>query len=130
MKFKRGDKIEVVDLGVGFVESFYDGNIMSRVGKKTYIVQFSALLEADQSGFLREFVTTDKIRPKPADFVVTDFVLGQKVDVFANDGWWVCRIASKIGETEYLVHFEPPFQVCPVDYNHGAQTPNKTSYLK
>ncbi|XP_076960399.1 protein AGENET DOMAIN (AGD)-CONTAINING P1-like [Bidens hawaiensis] len=79
---------------------------MSRVGKKTYIVQFRTLLEVDQSGFLREFVTAHKIRPKPNDVVVTDFALGQKVDVFANDGWWVGRIASKIGETEYLVHFD------------------------
>ncbi|XP_076919338.1 protein AGENET DOMAIN (AGD)-CONTAINING P1-like [Bidens hawaiensis] len=104
MKFKRGDQIEVIDLGAGFFGSYYDGNIMSRVGKKTYIVQFRTLLEADQSGFLREFVTANKIRPKPDDVVVTDFVLGQKVDVFANDGWWVGRIASKIGETEYLIH--------------------------
>ncbi|XP_076897211.1 protein AGENET DOMAIN (AGD)-CONTAINING P1-like [Bidens hawaiensis] len=85
MKSKRGDSIEVVDMGSGFVGSFYDGNIVSRVGKKTYIVQFSALLEDDQS---------------------SEFVLGQKVDVFANDGWWAGRIASKIGETKYLVHFD------------------------
>ncbi|XP_076932003.1 protein AGENET DOMAIN (AGD)-CONTAINING P1-like [Bidens hawaiensis] len=72
----------------------------------TYIVQFRTLLEDYQSGFLREFVTVDKISPKLADVVVSDFVLGRKVDVFANDGWWVGRIASKIGETEYLVHFD------------------------
>ncbi|XP_076949288.1 DUF724 domain-containing protein 2-like [Bidens hawaiensis] len=106
MKFKRGDKIEVVDMGFGFVGWFYDGNIVSRVGKKTYIVQFRTLLEDDQSGFLREFVTADKIRPKPTD-VVSEFVLDQNVDVFANDGWWASRIAkSKIGETEYLIHFD------------------------
>ncbi|XP_076892328.1 protein AGENET DOMAIN (AGD)-CONTAINING P1-like [Bidens hawaiensis] len=104
MKFKRGDRIEVVDMGFGFEGSFYDGNIVSRVGKNTYIVQFRTLLEDDQSGFIREFVSADKIRPKPAD-VVSEFVLGQKVDVFANDGWWVGRIASKIGkplDSKYL----------------------------
>ncbi|XP_076956198.1 protein AGENET DOMAIN (AGD)-CONTAINING P1-like [Bidens hawaiensis] len=106
MKFKRSDQVEVIDLGDGFVGSYYDGNIMSRVGKKTYIIQFRTLLEADQSGFLREFVTARKIRPQPNDVVVTDFALGQKVYVFANDGWWVGRIASKIGKTEYLVHFD------------------------
>ncbi|XP_076936820.1 protein AGENET DOMAIN (AGD)-CONTAINING P1-like [Bidens hawaiensis] len=95
MKFKRGDRIEVVDMGSGFVGSFYDGNIVSRVGKKTYIVQFRTLLEDDHSGFLREFVTADKKRPKPVD--VSDFVLSQKVDDFANDGWWVGRIASNMG---------------------------------
>ncbi|XP_076917741.1 protein AGENET DOMAIN (AGD)-CONTAINING P1-like [Bidens hawaiensis] len=104
MKFKRGDPIEVVDMGSGFLVSFYDGNIISRVGKETYIMIFRTLLEADQSGLLREFVKADKIRLKPADVLVSGFDLGEKVDVFANDGWWVGRIISKIGETEYLLH--------------------------
>ncbi|XP_076912345.1 protein AGENET DOMAIN (AGD)-CONTAINING P1-like [Bidens hawaiensis] len=106
MKFKRGDPIEVVDMGPGFLGSFYDGTIISRVGKETYIVIFRTLLEADQSGLLREFVKADKIRPKPADVLVSAFDLGEKVDVFANDGWWVGRIISKVGESEYLVHFD------------------------
>ncbi|XP_076926148.1 protein AGENET DOMAIN (AGD)-CONTAINING P1-like [Bidens hawaiensis] len=106
MKFKRGDPIEVVDMGPGFMGSFYDGNIISRVGKETYIMIFRTLLEADQSGLLREFVKDDKIRPKPADVLVSGFDLGEKVDVFANGVWWVGRIIRKIGETEYLVHFD------------------------
>ncbi|XP_076904108.1 protein AGENET DOMAIN (AGD)-CONTAINING P1-like [Bidens hawaiensis] len=106
-------------MGHGFLDSFYDGNIISRVGNETYIVIFRTLLEADQSGLLREFVKADKIRPKPADVVVSGFNLGQKVDVFANDGlvcsnedvfandgWRAGHIISKIGETEYLVHFD------------------------
>ncbi|XP_076924695.1 DUF724 domain-containing protein 2-like [Bidens hawaiensis] len=106
MKFKRGDQIEVVDMGPGLLGSFYDGYIISRVGKKTYIVVFRTLLEADHSGLLREFVKAGKIRPKHADVVVSGFDLVKKVDVFANDGWWTGRIISKIGETEYLVHFD------------------------
>ncbi|XP_076939822.1 protein AGENET DOMAIN (AGD)-CONTAINING P1-like [Bidens hawaiensis] len=106
MKFKRGDPIEVVDMGSGFLGSFYDGTIISRVGKETYIVIFRTILEADQSGLLREFVKADKIRPKPADVLVSSFDVGEKVDVFANDGWWVGRIISKVGESEYLVHFD------------------------
>ncbi|XP_076943298.1 protein AGENET DOMAIN (AGD)-CONTAINING P1-like [Bidens hawaiensis] len=106
MKFKRGDLIEIVDMGHGFLGSFYDGNIISRVGKKTYIVVFRTLLEADHSRLLREFVKADKIRPKPADVVVSGFYMGQKVNVFANDGWWDGSIIRKIGETEYLVHFD------------------------
>ncbi|XP_076896552.1 protein AGENET DOMAIN (AGD)-CONTAINING P1-like [Bidens hawaiensis] len=127
MKFKRGDPIEVFDMGPGFLGSFYDGNIISRVGKETYIVIFRTLLEADQSGLLRDSVKADKIRSKPADVLVSGFDLGEKVDVFANDGWWAGRIISKkvfvsgfdlglflsfgriiskIGETEYLVHFD------------------------
>ncbi|XP_076926044.1 protein AGENET DOMAIN (AGD)-CONTAINING P1-like [Bidens hawaiensis] len=106
MKFKRGDRIEVVDMGPGFLGSFYDGSIILRVGKKTYIVQFRTLLEVDKFGFLREFVKADKIRLKPDDVLVTGFDLAEKVNVFANDGWWVGRIASKIGDTEYLVHFD------------------------
>ncbi|XP_076928411.1 protein AGENET DOMAIN (AGD)-CONTAINING P1-like [Bidens hawaiensis] len=106
MKFKRGDPIEVVDMGPGFLGSFYDGTIISRVGKETYIVIFRTLLEADQSGLLREFVKANKIRPKPFDVLVSAFDLGEKVDVFANDGWWVGRIISKVGESECLVHFD------------------------
>ncbi|XP_076888148.1 protein AGENET DOMAIN (AGD)-CONTAINING P1-like [Bidens hawaiensis] len=105
MKFNRGDSIEVVDMGRGFLGSFYDGTIISCVGK-AYIVVFRTLVEADNSGFLREFVKADKIRPKPADVFVTGFDLEEKVDVFANDGWWVGHIASKIRESEYLVHFD------------------------
>ncbi|XP_076893464.1 protein AGENET DOMAIN (AGD)-CONTAINING P1-like [Bidens hawaiensis] len=104
MRFNRGDSIKVVDMGRGFLGSFYHRTIISRVGKE-YIVVFRNLVEADNSGFLREFVKADKIRPKPAEVYVTGFNLGEKVDVFANDGWWVGFIARKIGESEYLVHF-------------------------
>ncbi|XP_076890304.1 protein AGENET DOMAIN (AGD)-CONTAINING P1-like [Bidens hawaiensis] len=105
MRFNRGDSIEVVDMGLDSWGLFYDGTIISRVGKE-YIVVFGTLVEADNSGFLREFVKADKIRPKPGDVFVTGFDLREKVDVFANDGWWVGFIASKIVESEYLVHFD------------------------
>ncbi|XP_076941286.1 protein AGENET DOMAIN (AGD)-CONTAINING P1-like [Bidens hawaiensis] len=105
MKFKRGDQVEVMDMGPGFVGSYYDGNIISTFGNE-YIIQFRTLLENDEFGPLREFVKAEKIRPKPASVEVSSFRLGEMVDVYANDGWWTGIIISKFGENEYIVHFD------------------------
>ncbi|XP_076929949.1 protein AGENET DOMAIN (AGD)-CONTAINING P1-like [Bidens hawaiensis] len=105
MKFKRGDQVEVMDMGPGFVGSYYDGNIISTSGNE-YIVQFRTLLENDESGLLREFVKAEKIQPKPASVELSSFRLGEMVDVYANDGWWTERIISEFGENEYIVYFD------------------------
>ncbi|XP_076934327.1 protein AGENET DOMAIN (AGD)-CONTAINING P1-like [Bidens hawaiensis] len=105
MKYKRGDRVEVSDLGPGFLGSYYAGNIISTFGDE-YIVQYRTLLENDSSGPLREFVKAEKIRPEPASVEVSSFLLGEMVDVYANDGWWTGRVISKIGESDYLVHFD------------------------
>ncbi|XP_076926031.1 protein AGENET DOMAIN (AGD)-CONTAINING P1-like [Bidens hawaiensis] len=104
-RFKRGDRVEVMDLGSGFIGSYYDGNIISTFSNE-YIVQFRTLLENDQSGPLREFVKAKKVRPKPAFVEVSSFRLGETVDVYANGGWWTRRIISKFSKSEYVVHFD------------------------
>ncbi|XP_076932742.1 DUF724 domain-containing protein 2-like [Bidens hawaiensis] len=71
-----------------------------------YIVQFCILLKTDTSGPLREFVKAEKMHPKPAFVEVSSFHLGDMVDVYVNDGWWTGRVIRKIGENEYLVHFD------------------------
>ncbi|XP_076934029.1 protein AGENET DOMAIN (AGD)-CONTAINING P1-like [Bidens hawaiensis] len=105
MKYKRGDQVEVVDLGPGFLGSNYSGNIISTFDDE-YIVQFRTLLEDDSYGPLREFVKAEKIRLVPESVDVSSLNLGETVDVYANDGWWMGRVISKTGEFEYLVHFD------------------------
>ncbi|XP_076921194.1 protein AGENET DOMAIN (AGD)-CONTAINING P1-like [Bidens hawaiensis] len=104
MKYKRGDQVEVADLGHGFLGSYYRGNIISTF-ENEYIVQFRTLLENDSPGPLWEFVKTEKIRPIPTSVEVSSFHLGEKVDVYANDSWWTGMVISKMGKSEYLVHF-------------------------
>ncbi|XP_076884490.1 protein AGENET DOMAIN (AGD)-CONTAINING P1-like [Bidens hawaiensis] len=100
-RFKRGDHVEVKDLGSRFIGSYYDGNIISKF-RNEYIVQFRTLLE----NYHREFVKAEKVRPKPAFVEVSSFRLGETVDVYANDGSRTGRIISKFSESEYVVHFD------------------------
>ncbi|XP_076943002.1 DUF724 domain-containing protein 3-like [Bidens hawaiensis] len=105
MRFKRGDHVEVMDMGSEYIGSYYDDNIISTFPNE-YIVQFRTLLEIEKSGPLREFVKVEKVRPKLASIEVSNFRLGETVDVYANDGWWMGRIISKFSESEYAVHFD------------------------
>ncbi|XP_076927040.1 protein AGENET DOMAIN (AGD)-CONTAINING P1-like [Bidens hawaiensis] len=106
MAYERGDRVEVAKKGDGFKGSYYPANIISRITSNEYIIQYRTLVQDDNSGPLREILSTDVIRPQPREFNVTGFRLSKVVDAFDNDGWWVGKIIEKMESDEYLVHFE------------------------
>lgn len=105
MAFQRGDRVEISSNEEGFEGSYYTANIIARLSKKEYIIQYRTLLKEDGFGPLREVVSADQIQPLPPQIPVTGFSLGDAVDAYEKDGWWVGKISGKIG-SNYFVHFE------------------------
>ncbi|KAF5756450.1 putative Agenet-like domain-containing protein [Helianthus annuus] len=105
MGFERGDIVEILNKEEGLKGSYYPANIISRVSNKDYIVQYRTLLEEDGSGPLREFMSTDRIRPTPREIVADAFRLSEVVDAYDRDGWWVGKVIGKTG-SKYVVHFK------------------------
>ncbi|KAK3008057.1 hypothetical protein RJ639_013194 [Escallonia herrerae] len=105
MIFSGGDKVEVSSQADGFVGSYFSATVMSELMNEGYVVQYMRLLKEDMSSPLREIVAADEVRPFPPKILATEFRLGDKVDAFANDGWWVGKITGKNG-AKYFVYFE------------------------
>ncbi|XP_055832189.1 protein AGENET DOMAIN (AGD)-CONTAINING P1-like [Solanum dulcamara] len=107
-KFQKGDEVEVASQQDDFIGSYYAATIVSAVGPYHYRVKYKTLLTDDESELLEEVVTKGEVRPVPPNQRETmpenGFRLYDKVDVFANDGWWFGFISGKTGE-EYYVNF-------------------------
>lgn len=103
--FKRGDKVEISSKDEGFEGSYYLANVISRISNKNYIVQYRTLLNEDQSGPLREVVSAPQIRLFPDHIPVTRFSVGDIVDAYDKDGWWVGKIKGVKG-SNYAVYFK------------------------
>ncbi|OVA08045.1 Tudor-like [Macleaya cordata] len=60
----------------------------------------------DETRLLREIVDASNVRPFPPEIEVSEFSVLDKVDVYANDGWWVGRISAIADSSRYFVYFE------------------------
>ncbi|XP_015880840.2 protein AGENET DOMAIN (AGD)-CONTAINING P1 [Ziziphus jujuba] len=106
MAFTRGEEVEVCSKEDGFLGSYYAATIVSRLDNGMYIVKYKDLLENDESRPLVETVFKHEVRPVPPEIVsAAAFAYLDKVDAFANDGWWVGKITAKQG-SDYYVYFE------------------------
>ncbi|KAI5661857.1 hypothetical protein M9H77_21180 [Catharanthus roseus] len=105
MKYRRGNRVEVASKEEGFVGSYFGATIVTKLNGDEYIVTYHNLLKDDLSGPLREVVSVNEIRPEPPEIEVTSFNLGDEIDAFDNDGWWVGKISGRIGSHHYSVYF-------------------------
>lgn len=56
---------------------------------------------------LIETVTEEELRPPPPNPEnPAAFEIGEKVDVFDRDGWWVGKVVNKDGQKKYEVCFD------------------------
>ncbi|XP_021289851.1 DUF724 domain-containing protein 3 [Herrania umbratica] len=108
MVFSKGDEVEVCSNEEGFLGSYYEAKVISRLKDSRYKIQYKNLVEeGDDSRPLVEIVTADEVRPAPPKTIgeTTGFFFYlQRVDAFDNDGWWVGRITGRQG-SGYLVYF-------------------------
>ncbi|KAJ4832105.1 hypothetical protein Tsubulata_028052 [Turnera subulata] len=81
-----------------------DRTVLEQLGPISYAVQYKNLVEEDdESKPLVEVVPCEEIRPTPPRiWFGGGFGLYIKVDVFANDGWWVGRITQRKGSVYYV----------------------------
>ncbi|CAL0303847.1 unnamed protein product [Lupinus luteus] len=102
--FIQGDKVEVCSKEPGFLGSYYEANIVSRLDNGLYVVCYKNLLEDDESKPLTETIYPKELRPVPPKIHATQFLPCEKVDAFDNDGWWVGEITGRNG-SHYYVYF-------------------------
>ncbi|KAK4487028.1 hypothetical protein RD792_006343 [Penstemon davidsonii] len=108
MAFSVGDIVEVSSKQEGFFGSYFEAKVIAKLhSTKSYVVEYKNLVEEDWSEPLREVVPAKEVRPSPPEFPVINFKLGDWVDAFDNDGWWVGKISGmNVDEGKYFVYFD------------------------
>ncbi|KAK6231444.1 hypothetical protein QUC31_011280 [Theobroma cacao] len=106
--FCKGDEVEVCSNEEGFLRSYIEAKVISRLKDSRYKVHDKNLVEEeDQSRPLFEIVTADEVRPLPprtAREATRIFTYSGRGDAFHNDGWRVGRITGEEG-FKYWVYF-------------------------
>lgn len=107
MGFQSGDKVKVSSKQDGFVGSYYEGVVIKEVATREYEVMYKNLLVDEFSQVpLLEDGKEDDLRPAPPKVPAMRFGLGEVVDAFDRDGWWVSVVVSEISPGTYGVYFD------------------------
>ncbi|KAL1834480.1 hypothetical protein ACET3Z_004131 [Daucus carota] len=101
----RGDKVEVASKEDGYLGSYFEATVVAELAQTDYIVQYKNLVKNDFSGPLLETVPREELRPVPYSIPQKGFRVGDMVDAYANEGWWVGMICGKT-QDKYVVFFE------------------------
>ncbi|CAH2038490.1 unnamed protein product [Thlaspi arvense] len=88
--FTSGTHVEVSSDEEGFKGSWFVAKVIEPIGQDKYLVEYRDLREEDGVEPLKEETDFLHIRPPPPPSdEELDFAVGDKVDAFYNDGWWV-----------------------------------------
>ncbi|RZC47580.1 hypothetical protein C5167_040523 [Papaver somniferum] len=106
--FCEEDEVEILGHEEGFWGSYYEAKIIKQTEKEDeYLIEYKTLLEdkkvtgegedtvitdGAEKVFLQETVNVKLIRPAPPKVEVSKFKIGDEVDVFDYEGWWVGRV--------------------------------------
>lgn len=108
LSFQRGDKVEICSKVEGFLGSYFEATIVANMGTN-YVIQYKNLMEEfDESVPLKETVMAGEVRPLPPEITEASvFHVGDKIDAYDLDGWWVGTISSeKNSSGRHSVFFE------------------------
>ncbi|KAL4582328.1 hypothetical protein LXL04_006875 [Taraxacum kok-saghyz] len=102
MSFEIGETVEVIGNEDGMEGSYFRGQVIDRSpGRRT--IRYQNLL-ADDGSHLEEVISVRRLRPPPPT-VLARFHLGDMVDAWHNEGWWVGMYVHREGQ-KYTVFFE------------------------
>ncbi|KAK9667962.1 hypothetical protein RND81_13G024100 [Saponaria officinalis] len=90
--YVAGSKVEVSFPGVGFMLGYYVGCVLWELEEGVYYVEFDHLFE--NYALIRDVVSVEQIRPCPPNVGRNNFSIGDTVEVFVNDGWWVGKVEA------------------------------------
>jgi len=95
--------VEIICTDEGFKGSYYLDTMAAKINPDKYIIQYDTLLREDELAPLREMVSPAALWPMPSEIPVEKLTVGDNVDVYANDGWWVREVIKK---PTYIMFFE------------------------
>ncbi|KAL4564386.1 hypothetical protein LXL04_028450 [Taraxacum kok-saghyz] len=102
MSFEIGESVEVIGNEDGMEGSYFKGNVIDRSpGSRT--IRYDTLIAHDGSP-LEEVISIRRLRPHPPT-MLAGYHVGDMVDTWHNEGWWVGRYVRREGEN-YTVFFE------------------------
>ncbi|KAL4580578.1 hypothetical protein LXL04_016777 [Taraxacum kok-saghyz] len=102
MSFEIGESVEVIGNEDGMDGSYFKGKVIDRSpGRRT--IRYDTLI-ADDGSPLEEVISIRRLRPPPPT-VLARYHLGDMVDAWHNEGWWVGRYVHSEGEN-YTFFFE------------------------
>lgn len=87
--FSSGTVVEVSSDDEDFHGCWFTAKVIKRIGQDKYLVEYRDLREEDGIEPLKEEADFIHVRPPPPREEYVDFAVGDKVDAFYNDGWWV-----------------------------------------
>lgn len=101
------DKVEVIGYEQGFLGSYYEATVVSVLGDGRYQVLYKNLIEDEETKIpIKEKLFPRVLRSRPPRVRTVEFKVGQNVDVFINEGWWIGKIvAVDIERSLYMVYF-------------------------
>ncbi|CAN8295333.1 unnamed protein product [Cochlearia groenlandica] len=113
--YVEGQNVEVCSNEDGLSGSYFEAEILSKETQdgSHYRVQYKTLVtEGDNPQPLIEIVSADELRPRPPKLSTpTSFSRNEKVDVFANDGWWEGHVIDQRGNL-FHIHFPATNEDC------------------
>ncbi|XVF62403.1 hypothetical protein PTKIN_Ptkin09bG0004800 [Pterospermum kingtungense] len=117
--FQKEDEVEVTSDEEGFRGSWYKAIIVEYIGNNDkYLVEYLNLMTEDRRP-LREEAEARHVRPCPPNLsYVASFRLGEVVDAWYNDGWWVGVISRVLTKSIYSVYFGLTNE--ELDFHHSS----------
>ncbi|CAN8311673.1 unnamed protein product [Cochlearia groenlandica] len=104
--FSNGTHVEVSSDEEGFKGSWFVAKIVETIGEDKYLVEYRDLREEDGIEPLKEESDFMHIRPPPPPIEEDiDFVVGDKVEAFYNDGWWVGDVIESMQDGRVGIFF-------------------------
>ncbi|KAL4556462.1 hypothetical protein LXL04_039115 [Taraxacum kok-saghyz] len=102
MDFEIGTSVEVIQTEEGLQGSYFAGLVIDRTPGMRKIKY--ATLQDDNGNPLEELISFRRMRPPPPK-VNARLTIGDIVDAWHNDGWWVGRYIRREGDN-YIVVFD------------------------
>lgn len=104
--FSSGTIVEVSSDEEGFKGSWFVAKVIERIGEDNYLVEYRDLREENGVEPLKEEADFLHMRPlPPTSEDYTDFAVGDKVDAFYNDGWWVGDVIESLQDGRVGIFF-------------------------
>ncbi|CAH8384023.1 unnamed protein product [Eruca vesicaria subsp. sativa] len=104
--FSNGTIVEVSSDEEGFKGSWFAAKVVEHIDEDKYLVEYRDLREENGIEPLKEEADFLHIRPPPpSEEDIIDFAVGDKIDAFYNDAWWVGDVIESMKDGSVGIHF-------------------------
>ncbi|KAF8110108.1 hypothetical protein N665_0088s0119 [Sinapis alba] len=103
--FSNGTVVEVSSDEEGYVGCWFAAKVVEHICEDKYMIEYKDLREDNGIEPLKEEADFLHIRPPPPSDEDIDFAVGDKIDAFYNDGWWVGDVIESMKDGSVGIFF-------------------------